>query len=103
MVSSGTRRSRARLATIAGVLSVALTQGAAAQTTGTIPVTARVLRAHVSWTAVWETARATHDLAQRPAGGPVVRRSALTHTHAVLEPAARGRRLLRVTIQHPYN
>lgn len=103
MVSSGTRRPRARLAAIAGVLLVALTQGAAAQAPGMMRVTAKVLRAHVSWTAVGEAARAAHDLVQRPAGGPVVRRSGLIRTSAALEPAAHGRRLLRVTIQHPYN
>jgi hypothetical protein len=66
-------------------------------------VTARVMPAHVSWTAVGEAAKATHELVQRPAHGPVIRRSGLIRTRAALERAADGRRLLRVTIQHPYN
>jgi hypothetical protein len=91
-----------RLAALVVAMSVASSHRASAQALGTVQVSARVLPASVSWSGVGEAARAAHDLLRHPAGGPVLRRSGLVRTRAVLEPAG-GRQLLLVTIQHPYN
>jgi hypothetical protein len=90
-----------RLGGLAALLSAALSAGASAQSTGTMQVTARVLPAGPSWTAVDETYAAVRRLAAAPYSGISVRRAGLVRTEAVLLPAD-GRRLV-VTIQHPYN
>ncbi|HEX2219768.1 MAG TPA: hypothetical protein VHG35_13270 [Gemmatimonadales bacterium] len=91
-----------RLAALTVGLSVTTAHRAFAQAVGTVQVSASVLQASVSWTGVGEATRAAHDLLRDPARGPMIRRSGLVRTHAVLE-SADGRRALVVTIQHPYN
>jgi hypothetical protein len=92
-----------RLAGLTVVLAAALARGGSAQALGTMQVTARVLPAKVSWTAVEEAGRVARALLLQPGGGPRVKGGRLVRTRGELVMTAGGSRTLRVTIQHPYN
>jgi hypothetical protein len=65
-------------------------------------VSARVLPATASWSALREADAALQELSRRPLHGARVRRSGLLRSTTELQ-AVGGRPLLVVTIQHPRN
>jgi hypothetical protein len=65
-------------------------------------VTARVLPATASWTAIQEARAAIGPQAGTPARAPVVRRQGLVRTSTEVQGPADRRRLV-VTLQHPHN
>jgi hypothetical protein len=90
-----------RIPALLGLLALALPGTSAAQASGTMQVSARVLPATAAWTGVTEAGLAAQSLSQRGFSTPAVRRTGTAFARAERHPAD-DRRVL-VTVHYPRN
>jgi hypothetical protein len=91
-----------RLLGLSSLLALALPQGVSAQGIGTMQVSARVLPAGPTWTALSEARAAAQAVLADPHTRSSSRSTQLVRAYAELQGVGSRRRLL-ITLHHPHN
>ena len=91
-----------RMLAVGALLALSVPSVAAAQASGTMSVSARVVSADAAWTGLREAQAAVAGAARTGSSAPLVRRTALVQTTTEVRTADRRRTLL-VTVDHLRN